>query len=115
MEPEYGRCALRRRPTQSSSVRLEEIAVFDWHHDDDVRVASPGYALLRSYDTQEGAAYGEGRGTATGRIQGSVVWSNYPRRRSDDRMLPDVRGLITTDDGATIVFELRGRTVFAGD
>jgi hypothetical protein len=28
-------------------------------------------------------------------------------------MLPNVRGLITTDDGASIVFELRGRTVFA--
>jgi hypothetical protein len=28
-------------------------------------------------------------------------------------MLPDVRGLITTDDGASIVFELRGRTIFA--
>ncbi|TMK26543.1 MAG: DUF3237 domain-containing protein [Actinobacteria bacterium] len=30
-------------------------------------------------------------------------------------MLPNVRGLITTDDGASILFELRGRTVFEGD
>ena len=30
-------------------------------------------------------------------------------------MLPNVRGLITTDDGAGIVFELRGRTIFEGD
>ena len=28
-------------------------------------------------------------------------------------MLPNVRGLITTDDGATILFEFRGRTIFA--
>ena len=30
-------------------------------------------------------------------------------------MLPNVRGLITTRDGASILFELRGRTVFEGD
>jgi hypothetical protein len=30
-------------------------------------------------------------------------------------MLPDVRGLIRTDDGASIVFELRGRTSFGDD
>ena len=30
-------------------------------------------------------------------------------------MLPNVRGLITTSDGASILFELRGRTVFEGD
>ena len=30
-------------------------------------------------------------------------------------MLPNVRGLITTDDGASILFELHGRTVFGDD
>ncbi len=29
-------------------------------------------------------------------------------------MLPNVRGLITTTDGASILFELRRRTVFEG-
>jgi hypothetical protein len=43
-----------------------------------------------------------------GRIGGSVVWSNYPRRRTDGRMLPNLRGLISTDDGASILFELWG-------
>jgi hypothetical protein len=52
-------------------------------------------------------------GTATGQIEGTVVWSNYPRRRTDGRMLPNARGLITTRDGASILFELRGRTIFA--
>jgi len=51
----------------------------------------------------------------TGEISGTVAWANYPRRRSDGRMLPDVRGLITTTDGASILFELRGRTIFEGD
>ena len=30
-------------------------------------------------------------------------------------MLPNLRGLITTHDGAFIVVELRGRTIFEGD
>jgi hypothetical protein len=30
-------------------------------------------------------------------------------------MLPNVRGLITTQDGASILFEFRGRTIFEGD
>jgi hypothetical protein len=54
------------------------------------------------YESEEGIAYGEGRGTATGRIKGTIVWSNYPRRRTDGRMLPNLRGLITTHDGASI-------------
>jgi hypothetical protein len=30
-------------------------------------------------------------------------------------MLPNLRGLITTHDGAPILFEFRGRTIFEGD
>lgn len=70
---------------------------------------------MSAYGGDEGIGYGEGHGTATGRIEGAVVWSNYPRRRSDGRMLPNARGLITTSDGASILFELRGRTIFGDD
>jgi hypothetical protein len=96
-------------------VHLEPLSVFHWSYDKDVRVAAPGYAIVSAYGGEEGIGYGEGRGTATGRLEGGVVWSNYPRRRSDGRMLPNVRGLITTTDGASILFELRGRTIFEGD
>jgi hypothetical protein len=96
-------------------MRLEELSVFQWTYGDTARIDPPGYVLVSPYDGLEGIAYGEGRGTAAGRIEGSVVWSNYPRRRSDGRMLPNVRGLITTHDGASILFELRGRTIFEGD
>jgi hypothetical protein len=96
-------------------VRLEPLCTFAWSYDEDVRLKAPGYALVTPYGGEEGAAYGEGRGTASGRISGRVVWSNYPRRRSDGRMLPNVRGLVTTDDGASIPFELRGRTYFGDD
>jgi hypothetical protein len=30
-------------------------------------------------------------------------------------MLPNVRGLITAQDGASILFEFRGRTIFDGN
>ena len=30
-------------------------------------------------------------------------------------MLPNLRGVITTQDGASILFEFRGRTIFEGD
>jgi hypothetical protein len=96
-------------------VRLEPLSVFRWSYDEDVRVAAPGYAIVSVYGSEEGIGYGEGRGTATGRIEGTVVWSNYPRRRTDGRMLPNAPGLITTHDGASILFELRGRTIFEGD
>ena len=85
---------------------------FRWSYDEDGRVGANGYTIVSPYESEEGIAYGEGRGTATGRIDGTVVWSNYPRRRTDGRMLPNVRGLITTQDGASI---LRGRTIFEGD
>jgi hypothetical protein len=98
-----------------ASVRLEPLCTFDWSYDEDVRVKAPGYDLISPYSSDEGIGYGEGRGTASGQIVGSVVWSNYPRRRSDGRMLPNARGLITTDDGASILFELRGRTIFDED
>jgi hypothetical protein len=70
---------------------------------------------VSAYGGDEGIGYGEGRGTATGRIDGDVVWSNFPRRRSDGQMLPNARGLITTSDGAAILFALRGRTIFGDD
>jgi uncharacterized protein DUF3237 len=96
-------------------MRLEPLSVFRWTYEEGVRVDAPGYAIVSAYDSAEGIGYGEGRGTATGQVEGTVVWSNFPRRRTDGRMLPDLRGLIRTHDGASILFELRGRTVFVGD
>jgi hypothetical protein len=88
-------------------VRLEPLSVFRWSYEEDVRVKT-GFTIVSPYGSEEGIAYGEGRGIARGRIEGTVVWSNYPRRRTDGRMLPNLRGLISTDDGASILFELRG-------
>jgi len=72
-----------RRPDTITGVRLELLSVFRWSYEEGARVAAPGYALVSAYGGDEGIGYGEGRGTATGRIDGNVVWSNAPRRRSD--------------------------------
>ena len=38
--------------------------------------------------------------------------TNYPSGRGDGVMLPSARGVITTGDGAEVMFDLTGRTVF---
>ena len=49
----------------------------------DVRAKAPGYELVSAYDSDEGIAYGEGRGRASGRIEGG-------RLIGDDGMQIDV-------------------------
>ena len=74
------------------------------------------FALVRPYGGEEGSGYGEGDGIVSGpRIQGSLRWVNHPHRRNDGNMLPDANGIIVTDDHATILFTLQGRTVFEQD
>ena len=75
--------------------------------------ASPG-VLVQPYGTEEGAAFGGGEGMVDGdRLRGAVRWFNHPRRRSDGAMLPDIQGVITTDDGASVVFSMRGRVIWS--
>ena len=47
-------------------------------------------------------------GTVAGRISGRFRGTNYARRRTDRRFLTDFRGVIETDDGATILLECHG-------
>jgi hypothetical protein len=72
--------------------------------------------LVAPYGSEEAHAYGEGDGTASGdRLRGSVRWSNHPRRRSDGAFLPDVHGVIQTEDGANVIFSMSGRTTELGE
>ncbi len=72
-------------------------------------------AFALPYGDEEGTAYGQGDGTVKGeRLQGTVRWSNFPHRRSDGAMLPNVSGEIEMTDGAHVLFRLRGGTVFEG-
>lgn len=103
---------MRSAVRENHLVRLEPLCTFEWSYDADGRV-SGGYVLLQPFGGDDGVGYGEGRGTVTGdRLAGTCVWSNDPRRRGDGRMLPNVHGLIVTDDGAEVLFRLTGITVF---
>lgn len=74
------------------------------------------FVLVQPYGTEEGSGYGEGDGQVSGpRLSGRLRWVNHPHRRSDGAMLPDAHGVILTDDGATLLFSLQGRTMFVGD
>lgn len=74
------------------------------------------FTLVRPYGSEEGSGYGEGDGRVEGpRLSGSVRWVNHPHRRSDQTMLPDAHGVITTDEGHVVLFALAGRTGWVGD
>jgi hypothetical protein len=47
-------------------------------------------------------------GRCEGRVSGRVRGANHPRRRTDLTYLPDFQGVIETDDGATVMFDLCG-------
>lgn len=49
-----------------------------------------------------------GEGRCEGRITGNFHAANHPVRRTDGTFLPDVQGVIETEDGATIYFDHRG-------
>ena len=75
-----------------------------------------GFVVIAPYAGAEGIGYGGGKGRVSGdRINGSVRWSNHPRRREDGVLLPDAHGLIETEDGARVVFHLGGYSVATPD
>src|SRR5207248_9970374 len=77
-----------------------------------LRYRASGLALIRPYGGEEGAGYGELDGTVSGaRLRGAVRAVNHPRRRGDGALLPDLHGLIETEDGARVLVRLQGRTV----
>jgi hypothetical protein len=68
-----------------------------------------------SWSVELGGPHGQERQNllfAHGRCEGQIAASlravNFPRRRADATLLPDFRGVLETDDGATILFEWHG-------
>lgn len=65
----------------------------------------------------EGDAGTEGRsfllaeGRSTGRLSARYRAANFPRKRVDASLVPEFRGVLETDDGATILFEWQGLAV----
>ena len=64
--------------------------------------------------TREGMSGTEGRsfliaeGRASGRLSARYRAANFPRRRVDGALEPEFRGVLETDDGATILFHWEG-------
>ena len=54
-------------------------------------------------------------GRCEGRIAGTLRASNFPRRRADGVLTPDFRGVVQTDDGATLLFTWQGYGMTGGD
>ena len=54
-------------------------------------------------------------GRCDGQVTGALRASNAPRRRTDGVLTPDFRGVVETDDGATILFTWQGYGVTAAD
>jgi hypothetical protein len=79
----------------------------------------PLYRLTFRYTEEWGVAIGDDTSPAgvyffiaEGRCSGNVVGrfraANHPLRRADATFLPDMQGIIDTEDGATIVLDMRG-------
>jgi hypothetical protein len=68
------------------------------------------YTSLTSVDYGvDGQLFGTMEGTATGtRLRGDLRLTNLAPRRADNVNLPTLRGLLTTDDGATIYVTMDG-------
>src|SRR4051812_23815104 len=91
---------------QPATMLLNPLCSLDLRYEGD-------FHLVRPYGNESGTGWGRGDGTVTGeRVSGRYSWSNHPRRRGDGSMLPNVRGVVTTIDGAELMLELTGRTSF---
>lgn len=56
----------------------------------------------------EGHYFFIAEGRAEGRLEGRLRLVNHPRSRVDGCALPDIQGVIESDDGATVLLDLRG-------
>ena len=50
-------------------------------------------------------------GRSEGRLSARYRGANFPRTRTDGALLPDFRGVLETDDGATVLFAWHGYAV----
>jgi len=67
---------------------------------------------VQPYAGNEWEGFGTGAGQVTGdRLRGSMRWANQPRRREDGVWCPDLRGYLTSPDGAQILVEVRGLSI----
>jgi hypothetical protein len=56
----------------------------------------------------EGRSFFVAEGRTEGRLFARLRAANYPRRRVDGTLVPEFRGVLETDDGATIMYAWEG-------
>jgi len=67
---------------------------------------------LAPFGEVEAAGFGSGDGAVSGAVlNGAMRWANSPRKREDGVWTPNLRGVIRTDDGADLIFSMRGQSV----
>jgi len=62
-------------------------------------------------DGTEGRSFLLAEGRCTGRLSARYRAANFPRKRVDAALVPEFRGVLESDDGATILFEWQGLAV----
>lgn len=68
-----------------------------------------GWAVeLGAPDRSESQYFFLAEGSCNGQITGNFQAANHPQRRTDGTFMPDVQGIIETDDGAKIYFDHHG-------
>jgi hypothetical protein len=70
---------------------------------------------LQGAEGVEGQLFLIAEGRSEGRLSARLRAANYPRRRTDGTLLPDFRGALETDDGATVLFSWHGYAREADD
>jgi hypothetical protein len=69
-------------------------------------------AWLAPFRADERQGYGTGGGLVAGaKLQGTMRWSNHPRRREDGVWCPDLHGRIDTPDGAKVLISVKGYSI----
>ena len=72
-------------------------------------------AWARPFGGEEGVGFGSGAGEVTGEVLlGALRWANFPRRREDGVWTPNLRGVLSTGDGAEILTSIHGQSVEEG-
>jgi hypothetical protein len=71
-----------------------------------IHFAYPEHYTVRGPDTH---AFFFAEGRCEGEVNGRFRGLNHPRLRRDNVYLPDFQGVIETDDGARLAFDLQGR------
>ena len=69
---------------------------------------SEGWSAAVGAGETEGQHLLLAEGGCDGRVSGPMKGANHPRRRGDGTFCPDFHGVIATEDGATVLFQMGG-------